>query len=183
MPIVCEVGLNVKSRRDEHAGETRQALIDAARDLFLDRGYHETATEEIVKRARVTRGALYHHFRDKADLFRAMLDELDDAFWARIDERCRGVGEPLLRVCAICNTFLDACLDPRAKRVTSVDPRSVIGPEAYESEDRPVIRLLAPLLEDAMAAGSVPCLKSVPEWWICTSNWPGASFSISSLKT
>jgi AcrR family transcriptional regulator len=147
--------MNVKSRRDEHADETRRALIDAARDLFLERGYHETPTEEIVKRARVTRGALYHHFRDKADLFRAMLEELDTAFWSRISERCEGEPEPLRRVCAICSSFLDACLDPRARRVAAVDPRSVIGEDAYDSTDRPVHRLIAPLLEQAMDDGVI----------------------------
>jgi AcrR family transcriptional regulator len=147
--------MSVKGRKAEHAEETRQALIDAARDLFLEHGYHETGTEEIVKRARVTRGALYHHFRDKAELFKAMLDQMDLAFWSRIDERCAGEPEALGRVCGICNAFLDACLDPRARQVTKVDPRSIIGEDAYDSDDRPVNRLLAPLLETAMQEGVI----------------------------
>src|SRR6201986_114583 len=62
-------------RRAEHASDTRAALVASARRLFADQGYDATGTEQIVTDARVTRGALYHHFHDKADLFRAVMAE------------------------------------------------------------------------------------------------------------
>ena len=64
------------TRRDEHVADTRQALVDAARKLFTEQGYAATGTEEIVAAARVTRGALYHHFHDKTDLFRAVMEQI-----------------------------------------------------------------------------------------------------------
>ena len=65
---------------------TRGALLDAARSLFAKKGYHETTAEEIVRRAGLTRGALYHHFEDKKDLFRAVVEEMEGEIDERIEE-------------------------------------------------------------------------------------------------
>ena len=76
------------ARRAEHAADTREALVAAARRLFAANGFDGTGTEQIVAEARVTRGALYHHFRDKADLFRAVMAEAaGDVATRLIDEQ------------------------------------------------------------------------------------------------
>lgn len=128
--------MSVKSRRAEHVMDTRAALVQAARELFAQKGYAGTGTEEIVARARVTRGALYHHFGDKAGLFRAVMatvaaelaerlvsQELshqpDDASgaWGQLRE---GVQE-----------FLDACIGSDFQRIVLIDGPAVLGPGAW----------------------------------------------------
>ena len=62
--------------RAAHVQRTRQALLETARRLFTRDGFQATRTEEIAEQAGLTRGALYHHFRDKEDLFRAVHEEV-----------------------------------------------------------------------------------------------------------
>jgi AcrR family transcriptional regulator len=61
----------------ERAAETRDALIAAARPLFASPGFADVALETIVRDAGVTRGALYHHFADKTELFAAVLEKVE----------------------------------------------------------------------------------------------------------
>src|ERR671933_1276615 len=73
-----------KTLKEEHADATRAALVASARALFAERGYAAVSIEEIVRRARVTRGALYHHFRDKTDLFRAVFESVEEEVGERV---------------------------------------------------------------------------------------------------
>jgi AcrR family transcriptional regulator len=126
----------VESRRAEHVQDTRRALVRAARELFAERGYPGTGTEEIVARARVTRGALYHHFRDKADLFRVVVQAVASELAQRIvaQELARAPGEAggawgQLREGV--QAFLDACTGSDFQRIVLIDGPAVLGPGAW----------------------------------------------------
>src|SRR5437870_11243841 len=73
-----------QSRRDEHSADTRRALVDAARLVFAEKGYGTSGTAEILDRARVARGGMYHHFPTKQALFREVLDLVEYEFIHRL---------------------------------------------------------------------------------------------------
>jgi AcrR family transcriptional regulator len=145
----------VKSRRDENAVATRQALLRTARRLFADHGYGDTATEEIVRRSRVTRGALYHHFRDKRDLFVAVLDEEQKKLATRAGEAAAAEPDPWRAVVAASNAFLDACLDPTVQQIVLVDAPAVLGLEQWRERDQAYMASMKELIGAAIARGLI----------------------------
>ena len=139
----------------ERRAATRRALLDAARSLFAERGYHGTAAEEIVRRAGVTRGALYHHFEDKKDLFRVVVDEMEDEIDGKIEEAERA--EPVLpaAVMAGYRAFVDAVLDPGMRRAFFLDGPSVLGWEWREIDARHAVGKIEEGIEALIAEGFV----------------------------
>ncbi|HEY7875705.1 MAG TPA: TetR/AcrR family transcriptional regulator [Actinomycetota bacterium] len=120
-----------KSRREENSEATRKGLVEAARKLFTERGYADTSTEEIVRRSRVTRGALYHHFTGKRDLFRAVLQEVNGGVSESIAGRALQEGEVWEGVVQGIDAFLDACIDPAYQRIVLLDGPAVLGWEEW----------------------------------------------------
>src|SRR6266545_3981060 len=98
------------SLRAEHVEATRKALLKAARKLFAAYGYAEVSTEQIVRAARVTRGALYHHFADKRDLFRVIVKQITSEVNERVGQAALSAATPWDGLRAGMDAFLDACL-------------------------------------------------------------------------
>lgn len=115
---------------------TRRALLDAARSLFAERGYHGAAAEEIVRRAGLTRGALYHHFEDKKDLFRTVVDQMQGEIDERVERAERAQSGLPEFVMAEYRVFLDAALDPEMGRTFFLDGPSVLGWEWHKMDAR-----------------------------------------------
>lgn len=146
-----------KGRRTqaERRAATRRALLDAARSLFAEKGYHETAAEEIVRHAGLTRGALYHHFEDKKDLFRAVVDEMEGEIDEEIEAAERAESGLPEAVMAGYRAFIDAVLDPEMRRTFFLDGPSVLGWEWREIDARHAVGKIEEGLEALIAESFV----------------------------
>ena len=145
----------VKSLRERQAEATRQLLVSVARELFAERGYNGTSVEEIVQRAGVARGALYHHFPGKDALFRAVYEAVQADIASRVVAAALAEPEPWAGVRAGLGAFLDACLEPEFRRIVVLDSVPVLatamwesGVEHVEHTELPMLRsVLTPLVE------------------------------------
>lgn len=158
----------VTSRRAEHVADTRDALLDAARQLFAERGYAAVATTEIVTRARVTRGALYHHFRDKADLFRGVMRTVAAELAERlVQEQTTWTGASTVGVWDHLRhgvqAYLDACLNSDFQRIVLVDGPAVLGPASWDTlVEEHGLGLLRDWLRQAIEEGQIDALPVDP---------------------
>lgn len=148
--------MDARARKAERGEATRAALMRAARELFTDRGYGGVGTEEIVRTARVTRGALYHHFADKRDLFRAVHEQIEGEVIAAIGERMAGTADAYELLVVGVRAYLDACTDSAVTRVTLVDAPSVLGWEQWREIDmRHGLGLVVGGLQGGIDAGAL----------------------------
>jgi AcrR family transcriptional regulator len=143
----------------ERAAETREALIEAARPLFAAHGFADAALETIVRAAGVTRGALYHHFADKTELFAAVFERVEGEVATRMDESIAAANEAdpveVMRLGA--GFWLDACSDPEIQRIVLVDAPAVLGWTRWtEIGNRYNIGLVRELLANAVETGRIP---------------------------
>lgn len=118
-------------KRAERGDATRAKLVAAARELFAERGYAAVGTNEVVQRAGVTRGAMYHHFRDKRDLFRAVHEQAESELVAAAAEPMQHVADPWERLVTGMRAFFDACTEPGLRDITLVDGPAVLGWQAW----------------------------------------------------
>src|ERR1700749_1312357 len=119
--------------RSQHAEATRRAVLDAARSLFGRQGYAQTSVDEIADAARVTKGAVYHHFAGKEALFRAVYAEVEADAQARALGAANVELPPVDQIVAMMNGYLDAALDLEIRRITLIDGPAVVGFEPDEA--------------------------------------------------
>jgi AcrR family transcriptional regulator len=147
------------SRKAEQSEATRAELLAAARRLFTERGYGAVGTEEIVRAAGVTRGALYHHFAGKKDLFRAVYEDVEREVVEVIAAAAEsdGAQSPLAVLRAGARSWLDACEDPAVQQIALLDAPSVLGWEEWrEIGVKYGFGLIQGTLQAAIDAGELP---------------------------
>ncbi|HEU4739410.1 MAG TPA: helix-turn-helix domain-containing protein [Solirubrobacterales bacterium] len=117
----------------ERTQATRDALIAAARQLFTERGYDHVGTEEIVRAAGVTRGALYHQFGDKASLLEAVYERIEAESTERVARIVLGseLHSPMAAMRAGIEAFLDECAKPELRQIALHDAPAVLGWERW----------------------------------------------------
>jgi AcrR family transcriptional regulator len=143
--------------------------VNAARHRFAAQGYAATGTEEIVADAKVTRGALYHHFRDKADLFRTVMQQVASEVAEQLvaGELARGIHQPTdawSQLRAGFQSLLDiSTTDSDFQRIVLVDGPAVLGNDAWDTlVERHGYRLLSEWLERAVTEKRIDPVPVAP---------------------
>jgi AcrR family transcriptional regulator len=119
----------------EYSESTRQALVDSAVELFTEHGYAGTSLDGIAKSARVTKGALYHHFGGKQALFEAAFDAVETNVVARLAGVISGTGNPWEATRSGLRAFLEVCLEPSYQRIVVQDGPAVMGWERWRAAE------------------------------------------------
>ena len=148
-----------RRRQADRTAATRAALIGAARPLFAEHGFAEVGTERIARAAGVTRGALYHQFADKTELFAAVLEAVEVDLSTRLIAAVAAAGseDPLTLLVAGADAWLDTSADPEVRRIALLDGPAVLGWERWrEVAMRHGLGLVSALLTELVEAGSIP---------------------------
>ena len=124
-----------KTTKAEQSKTTIGKLIAVATREFSQKGYAAASTEEIVRLAGVTRGALYHHFKNKQDLFLAVFKEAQREIGRRIEVQAEAESDLWRRLIVGCRAFLEASLDPVLQQIVVIDAPSVLDWRSYREVD------------------------------------------------
>jgi AcrR family transcriptional regulator len=146
--------------QQDRSSSTRSALETAARTLFAERGYADVSTDEIVRAAGVTRGALYHHYADKKGLFEAVFRQLEREITNDVAAATADTEDVVGGLLLAFGAFLDLCMRPEVRRIGLTDAPAVLGWARWrEIESEHGLGLVVDGLNQAVDAG---ILKPVP---------------------
>ncbi len=124
------------TRRSGYSSSTKTALLDSARDLFTQHGYSGTSLDEVVAAARVTKGALYHHFPSKLALFESVFLDVQDATSKEVSAAIATSNDPWERAQIGLEKFLEVCRRPQFRRICLQEGPVALGHERWQEAER-----------------------------------------------
>jgi len=135
-------------RNKVETNETIRKLIQIARAHFTEHGYTNTALESIVQEANITRGAVYHHFRSKKELFRSVLEAVQQEVAERVEHEASFSEDVWQQLYLGCRAFVLAAVEPQNKRIMLIDGPAILGWDVWRAMDaNHSMRLLREQLE------------------------------------
>jgi AcrR family transcriptional regulator len=139
------------SRRQQYSASTKRALVDVAIRLFTEQGYAATSLDQIVAGARVTKGALYHHFSGKQAVFEAAFEKVESDAASRIRKALRGSRDPWEKALIGLRSFLSNVQDQSYQRVVIQEGPAILGYARFrEQEERSSYGLVQDLVRDVL---------------------------------
>ncbi|MFC9897348.1 TetR/AcrR family transcriptional regulator [Nocardia sp. NPDC127579] len=143
--------------RTQQREATRRTLLRESRRLFAAKGYGAVGLSEIVSAAGVTKGALYHTFAGKTEVFRAVLEQVQHEVGERVAAAADAEPDPWRQLRTGCDTFLTACTDPDIQRIMLIDGPAVLGWHEWRALDEAgSARHLGEALQTLVDAGILP---------------------------
>ncbi|WP_176224575.1 TetR/AcrR family transcriptional regulator [Paracoccus sp. J56] len=145
--------------RAARAAETRQRLVQVAQGLFAARGYGDVSLDDVLKGVQLTKGALYHHFRDKKDLFRAVLVTVQTQVAASARAAGDAAPDPFRGLKAVCQAFLHELRKPDVMRIVCCDAGAVLTwAECAEIDEQHMLAVMRDFIGAAQASGGIAAL-------------------------
>lgn len=151
-PVATRVARRTQAERTE---ATTAALVDAARELFARDGYEATSLDAVAARAKVTKGAVYHHFEGKRQLFEAVFSREVQGMTTPLATAYARKKDPWEAFKAGCRAFVDECLDPGLQRIVLLDASAAIGWEGIRRLEAPLLELMELAISRAAEAGRI----------------------------
>ncbi len=157
--------------------DTRERILDAALNVFSNKGYHDTRMDEIVEASETSKGSIYFHFPNKERLFLALVDQFADLLERKVIEAVGQEEQGILRVRAA----LQACLETfgRYRRpakillVQAVGLGSIFEKKRIDVNDR-FANLIRKYLDEAIAVGDIAPVDTE----VVSYAWMGAIYEI-----
>ena len=146
----------------ERTESTVTALVDAARELFANDGYAATSLDAVAAKARVTKGAVYHHFQGKQQLFEAVFAREVERLCTALPTVYASKRDPWDAFGACCRAFLEECLEPGLQRIMLLDALAAIGWQGVRRMEAPMMELMEIAITRAVDAGRIAPRPAAP---------------------